>query len=309
MPPFHIWNQKEWFSWYELAWFKMPVRHDTLVVSQWLQSKQLWCKSEYVAIWLKKRIIYFGFLSKIRVGIKLNLTFVGSEGETLRIQLENLQLWGSTCSVHSVHCCHLETGPPSAAQSPEQPLGRHLHCFPSPSLLCSKHIYHCDFFFKLEFSTKLQWREILPVTMWKVTVLQDMEQGVRNSEIGKLQRPTRSFTAAILQLISVQELCVLFLAAKELFMASMFSSQSEWGVQPGQMHQSNANHWQGIMNASWAEFKYNPWMRGKICMKERIIRIWFNKQYIKWAFASLKWSKAHSRYTFLMKKKAKSQKT
>lgn len=120
----------------------------------------------------------------------------------------------------------------------------------------------------------------------KILVFQDIEQGIRNSQIRKPRRPTRSFIAAILELISVLELCVLFLAAKELFMASMFSSQSEWGVQPGQTHQSNANHWQGIMNTSWAEFKYNPWMRGKICMRERIIRIWFNKQYIKWAFAA-----------------------
>lgn len=110
-------------------------------------------------------------------------------------------------------------------------------------------------------------KQYFAITSCKISVFQDTEQGIRNSQIRKPRRPTWSFIAAILELISVQELCVLFLAAKELFMASMFSSQSEWGVQPGQMHQSNANHWQGIMNASWAEFKYNPWMRGKICMR------------------------------------------
>lgn len=34
--------------------------------------------------------------------------------------------------------------------------------------------------------------------MWKITVFQDMEQGVRNSQIRKPRRPTGSFIAAIL---------------------------------------------------------------------------------------------------------------
>lgn len=82
------------------------------------------------------------------------------------------------------------------------------------------------------FKLKLLFRKTLgkkyfAITSSKILVFQDTEQGIRNSQIRKPRRPTRSFIAAILELISVQELCVLFLAAKELFMASMFSSQSE----------------------------------------------------------------------------------
>lgn len=237
-------------------------------LSGWNLNALFQCKSENVAIWLRKQITCFGFLSRCREGTELNL--LGKEGEMFPVQ--TVQLW-ALCVLYipAIRSCSLSAG----------------NCTTFSLQTCGVESTFIIVGFKLQLLFhKPLGKEYFGITSCKILVFQGTEQGIWNSQIRKPRRPTRSFIAAILELISVQELCVLFLAAKELFMASMFSSQSEWGVQPGQTHQSNANHWQGIMNTSWAEFKYNPWMRGKICMRERIIRIWFNKQYIKWAFAA-----------------------